>query len=78
MKSDSATPADDGLRNEYNAAVFAGAVRGKYASKYSEGSNLILLAPDVARAFPSSEAVNQALRLLMQVAETTAARLPQP
>lgn len=39
-----------------------GAVRGKYFDRYTEGTNLVLLAPDVAEAFPDSDAVNAALR----------------
>jgi hypothetical protein len=44
--------------------------RGKYAEKYKKGTNLVLLAPDVAEAFPDSESVNEALRLLLKVAKT--------
>jgi hypothetical protein len=44
-------------------------VRGKYVERYQEGTNLVLLDPDVAEAFPTSEAVNEALRLLMQIAQ---------
>lgn len=41
--------------------------RGKYARRYVEGTNLVLLAPDVARIFPDSQSVNEALRVLAQV-----------
>lgn len=44
-------------------------VRGKYAEQYKAGTNLVLLAPDVAQAFPSDEAVNEALRLVIQLAK---------
>ncbi|HLY67282.1 MAG TPA: hypothetical protein VKU60_17220 [Chloroflexota bacterium] len=40
-------------------------VRGKYAGRYAEGTNLVLLAPDVANEFPDAEAVNNALRTLI-------------
>lgn len=39
-----------------------GGVRGKYAARYAEGTNVVLLDPDVAEIFPDSESVNQALR----------------
>jgi hypothetical protein len=42
-------------------------VQGKYADRYREGTNLVLLAPDVAEAFPTGEAVNQTLRLVIQL-----------
>jgi hypothetical protein len=44
---------------------FSGGVRGKYAARYREGTNVVLLDPDVAAAFPDSEAVNKALRALL-------------
>jgi hypothetical protein len=50
-------PVDD-LRPEYD---FSGGVRGKYAKRYAEGSNAVILEPDVAEKFPTSEAVNEAL-----------------
>jgi hypothetical protein len=42
-------------------------VQGKYADRYREGTNLVLLAPDVAEAFPTDEAVNEALRLVIRL-----------
>ena len=47
------------LRPEYD---FSGGTRGKYARRFAEGTNLILLAPDVAAEFPTATAVNKALR----------------
>ncbi len=41
---------------------FRGGVRGKYASRYAQGSNIVVLSPDVAKLFPDSESVNRALR----------------
>jgi hypothetical protein len=52
----------DGMRTHYD---FSTGVRGKYAARFRTGTNLILLEPDVARAFPDSRAVNQALRGLL-------------
>jgi len=46
---------------------FSQGVQGKYANRFREGTNLVLLDPDVAEAFPSDEAVNAALRLVMQL-----------
>ena len=68
MKNKVDTPVDDELRAEYDLSQLKGGVRGKYAKRYSEGTNLVLLAPDVAEAFPNDEAVNEALRLLMKIA----------
>ena len=71
MKPNLETPLDDELRPEYDETLLKDGVRGKYAARYQAGTNLVLLAPDVAAAFPTSEAVNEALRLLMQVAQRT-------
>ncbi len=61
---------NDELRSEYDLPeLLKGGVRGKYASRYREGTNLVLLAPDVAAVFPDAEAVNEALRLVMQLAQ---------
>ena len=43
---------------------FTGGVRGKYARRYSQGTNVVVLEPDVAKAFPNAEAVNSSLRAL--------------
>lgn len=56
----------DELREEYDFARLTGRVRGKYASRFAAGATLVLLDPDVAAAFPTAEAVNAALRKLMQ------------
>ena len=53
--------ANDDMRTEYD---FSGGVRGKYAERYAEGSNVVVLDPDVAERFPTSEDVNRALRAL--------------
>ena len=45
---------------------FRGGVRGKYAKRYSQGTNIVILEPDVARNFPDSKSVNKALRELSQ------------
>ncbi len=66
MKKDDISPDDDELRPEYDALALRGGVRGKHLERYRAGTNLALLAPDVRAAFPTDEAVNQALRSLMQ------------
>ena len=65
MKKVDSQATDDDMRPEYD---FAGAVRGKYYERFRQGSNVVLLEPDVSAAFPNSAAVNQALRTLMPVA----------
>ena len=57
---------EDELRPEYDFSRLKGGVRGKYAERYLEGTNLILLDPDVAAAFPDAKSVNDALRRLLQ------------
>ena len=59
----------DTLREEYPESLIKSGVRGKYAKKYAEGTNVVLLDPDVAKAFPTSESVNKALRILIQQQE---------
>ena len=51
------------MRDHYD---FSKGVRGKYAKRYKEGTNLVLLDPDVAREFPDSAAVNDALRKVLR------------
>lgn len=60
----------DDIRPEYDFASMKGGVRGKYVNKYRSGTNLVLLDPEVARAFPTDAAVNQALRAVLSVTET--------
>jgi len=55
-------PDDDDLRPEYDFASMKGGVRGKYVARLRKGSNLVLLEPEIAAAFPSDGAVNEALR----------------
>jgi hypothetical protein len=67
----------DDLRPEYDLASLKGGVRGKYYKQASAGTNLVLLDPDVARAFPDTVSVNRALRLLQEVATKTSKRTRQ-
>ncbi|MCC6639790.1 MAG: hypothetical protein IT386_01355, partial [Deltaproteobacteria bacterium] len=55
----------NGLRPEYDLSELSGGVRGKYFRQYSEGTNLVLIDPDIADAFPDAKAVNDALRVLV-------------
>jgi hypothetical protein len=67
---------EDELRPEYDFAAMQGCVRGKYVQRYRfakgdatrTGTNLVLLDPDIAKAFPTDTSVNEALRLLLQIA----------
>jgi alpha-beta hydrolase superfamily lysophospholipase len=60
---------EDELRPEYDFSKMAAGVRGKYIERYRAGTNLVLLDPDIARAFPTDASVNEALRLLLQIAQ---------
>jgi hypothetical protein len=52
----------DEMRSEYDFASMKGGVRGKHHREYRSGTNVVLLQPDVAEAFPTEDAVNEALR----------------
>jgi hypothetical protein len=54
----------DTMRAEYD---FSGAVRGVTAARYAQGTNVVLLDPDVAEVFPNARAVNEALRTLTRL-----------
>ena len=56
---------DNGMRPEYD---FSDGVRGKYAEQFRKGTNVVLLDPEVAKAFPDSKSVNDALRAILAVA----------
>lgn len=53
---------EDTLRPEYPADLIKSGVRGKYANRYREGTNIVLVDPDLHKIFPDSESVNRALR----------------
>jgi len=53
------------MLEEYN---LVGGERGKYSQKYSQGTNTVVLSPDVAETFPDSESVNEPLRMLIKIA----------
>jgi len=54
------------MREEYD---FTGGIRGKYAKRFSDGSNIIALDPDVAKLFPDSKTVNEVLRSIARIAQ---------
>jgi hypothetical protein len=68
MKKAPRTKREDDMLDEYD---FSHGVRGKYAKRYAEGSNVVVLSPDVAAMFPDSASVNEALRALVKIARKT-------
>lgn len=54
---------------------FSKGVRGKYAKRYAEGSNVVVLSPDMAKVFPTSESVNEALRTLVRIGKRKSRKL---
>lgn len=69
MKKERRSKPDPDMLDNYD---FSKGVRGKYAKRYAEGTNVVVLAPDVAAFFPNSESVNQALGSLVQIARECA------
>lgn len=64
MKKAVSKAAEQEMRAEYD---FSRGLRGKYAQRYAQGTNVVLLAPDVARVFSTAEAVNSSLRALAEI-----------
>jgi hypothetical protein len=64
MKKARVKPHNSEMRDEYD---FKPGVRGKYARRYAQGTNVVLLEPDVAKVFPNEQAVNTSLRALAQI-----------
>lgn len=60
---------EDELRPEYDFSKMTGGVKGKYVERYRTGTNWVHLDPDIAQAFPTDASVNEALRLLLQLAQ---------
>ncbi len=63
MSKPKETASEREMLEEYD---FRGGVRGKYARRYAEGSNIVIVAPELAEVFPTSQAVNEALRKLLE------------
>lgn len=74
MRKESVEAMNDNLRPEYDLSQLQGGVRGKYYQRAKAGTNLVLIEPDLAQAFPNEESVNRALRLLLATAEAATAR----
>lgn len=70
MNEESTNKVDE-VREEYRRDTLGQGVRGKYFSRYSRGTNLVLLDDRVAKAFPTAEAVNEALLELIELATRT-------
>jgi hypothetical protein len=64
MKKEERVEPDPEMLDEYD---FSEGVRGKYAARYAEGTNIVVLSPDVAEVFTDSESVNEALRALAEI-----------
>lgn len=64
---------DGAMRKEYD---FSKGTRGKYARRFAAGSNVVVLDPDLAERFCGSDAVNQALRSLVELADRSAKQSP--
>ncbi len=67
-KANKKKKADD-LQPEYDLSKLKGGVRGKYAKRFQNGTNLVLLSPDVAKYFPDEQSVNDAWRSLVSIAK---------
>ena len=67
MKKTNPVPGDD-MRPEYDFASMKGGVRGKYAQRARESTNIVLIEPAVAAAFPTEQAVNEALKGVLNTA----------
>jgi hypothetical protein len=73
-KSRSLGSDEDTMRPEYD---FSKAVRGVTAARYAEGTNVVLLDPDVAAIFPDTRAVNEALRTIARLTRTASRKRPR-
>ena len=62
---------EDALRPEYSADLIKSGVRGKYAKSYREGTNIVLVEPDLHKIFPDSESVNRAFRKFAEEHQAT-------
>ena len=62
---------NDELHPEYNRESLGKGVRGKFLKSFDKGTNLVLLNPEIAKAFSSSAAVNEALSSLLQITQKT-------
>ena len=73
MKKQGKVERDPDMLDDYD---FSQGVRGKYVERFAQGSNVVVLASDVAEIFPDSESVNAALRLLVEIADRSTGKAP--
>jgi hypothetical protein len=59
---------NDDIRAEYDFSSMKGGIRGKYATRFRQETNIVLLEPEIAEAFPTEDAVNEALRGILNTA----------
>ncbi|MFH0765111.1 MAG: hypothetical protein V2A61_01685 [Calditrichota bacterium] len=79
MKTKSKEETPDELQPEYDLkSLLKEGVQGKYASRYREGTNVVLLAPDVAEVFVTEEEVNETLRLVIKLMKLRRQRYESP
>jgi hypothetical protein len=71
-------PVDDDMLDEYDFASMQGGVRGKYSARLGDGTNIVVLEDDVAEAFRTDEAVNEALRAVLRAAAQVGRGPQQP
>lgn len=77
-KKAKATESADDMRAEYDLSKMKLVGRGIYAERYRSGTNIVLLDPDVRKAFPDDESVNEALRVIAKAAKRQASRTKKP
>ncbi len=73
MKKAAKARRDPDMLAEYD---FSQGIRGKHSKRYAEGTNIVVLSPDVAEFFPDSDAVNAALRALVDIARKSVKKVP--
>lgn len=78
MRKVSAKSMKDDLRPEYDLTKLKGGVRGKYYQRARAGTNLVLVEPDLAKAFPDANSVNRALRALLNAVGATTGSSKRP
>lgn len=78
MKKAKVKEEDDWLRDEYTREELGPLVRGKYAASFQKSSNVVVLEPQIAAAFPNDEAVNTALRGLLELAQKSVGEPKKP
>ncbi len=73
MKKQLEIERDPDMLDDYD---FSQGVRGKYVHRFAQGSNVVVLSPDIATTFPDSKSVNNALRMLVEIAGRSTSRAP--